>query len=179
MKVFAGRLNERQASALIAAAFIFLEGINFVPRFDQIPKPVPPLRKQAAIQQEWLKLRLERVLPTLMRRYGVQMWLVICREYNEDPVFFSLVSATQFAARRRTIYVFFDRGEKDGVERLALGGGAQGGLYTVYRDPKSRIACGSRPMGLLRKLIEERQPKPSPSTFPHACFFGRAFSRRV
>jgi hypothetical protein len=40
------------------------------------------------------------------------MWLVICREYNEDPVFFSLVSPTTFAARQRTIYVFNDKGEK-------------------------------------------------------------------
>src|SRR5687767_700000 len=90
------------------------------------PDP-PPLKQQAAIQQEWLTARLERVLPALMRKHGVQMWLVICREYNEGPVCFSLVSPTTFAARRRTIYVFFDRGEK-GVERLALGGGSNGGL---------------------------------------------------
>src|SRR5712691_586334 len=94
----------------------------------QTSKPLPPLREQAEIQQQWLKLRLERVLPKLMRKHGVAMWLVICREYNEDPVFFSLVSPTVFAARRRTIYVFFDRGEK-GIERLALGGGSNGGLY--------------------------------------------------
>ncbi|HSE38304.1 MAG TPA: hypothetical protein VLG74_13455, partial [Blastocatellia bacterium] len=100
------------------------------------PKPLPSLREQAAIQQQWLKLRLERVLPSLMRKHGVAMWLVICREYNEDPVFYSLVSPTVFAARRRTIYVFFDRGEERGVERLALGGGSNGGLYTVYRDPE-------------------------------------------
>ena len=101
--------------------------------FGQQPAQLPPLREQAKIQQEWLRLRLERVLPALMRKHRVQMWLVICREYNEDPVFFSLVSPTVFAARRRTIYVFFDRGDR--VERLALGGGSNGGLYTVYRDP--------------------------------------------
>jgi hypothetical protein len=71
-----------------------------------------PLREQAKIQQQWLKLRLERVLPELMRKHKVKMWLVICREYNEDPVFFSLVSPTTFAARQRTIYVFNDKGEK-------------------------------------------------------------------
>ena len=66
------------------------------------PRPLPPLREQAAIRQQWLKLRLERVLPGLMRKHGVQMWLVVCREYTEDPVFYSLVSPTVFAARRRT-----------------------------------------------------------------------------
>ncbi len=78
----------------------------------------PSLREQARIQQEWLKIRLDKILPALMRQNGVQMWIVPMREYNEDPVFSSLVSATTFAARRRTIYVFFDKGEKKGVERL-------------------------------------------------------------
>lgn len=119
-----------------------------------------PLREQAAIEQEWLKLRLERVLPALMRKHGVAMWLIICREYNEDPVFFSLVSPTTFAARRRTIYVFFDRGEREGIERLALGGSSQGGLYTVYRDSEveNRELWGQGQWALLRKVIEERKP---------------------
>jgi peptidase M24-like protein len=123
-------------------------------------KPLPPLREQAEIQQQWLKLRLERTLPKLMRKHRVQMWLVVCREYNEDPVFFSLVSPTVFAARRRTIYVFFDRGESKGIERLALGGGSNGGLYTVYRDPEveSREIYGEGQWLLLRKLIEQRNP---------------------
>lgn len=122
--------------------------------------PLPSLREQAAIQQEWLKLRLERVLPKLMRKHGVQMWLVVCREYNEDPAFFSLVSPTVFAARRRTIYVFHDRGEEEGVERLALGGGSNGGLYRVYRDlaVENREVYGEGQWVLLRKLIEERKP---------------------
>jgi hypothetical protein len=98
---------------------------------------LPPLRDQAEIQQQWLKLRLERVLPQLMRKHGVAMWLVICREYNEDPAFFSLVSPTALSARRRTILVFFDRGPDKGVERLALGGGSNGGLYQILRDPSA------------------------------------------
>ena len=113
------------ASALLLASLLAAAA---PPSRAQTARPVPSLREQAAVQQEWLKLRLERVLPKLMRKHGVQMWLIVCREYNEDPVFFSLVSPTVFAARRRTIYVFFDRGEEKGVERLALGGGSNGGL---------------------------------------------------
>ncbi len=124
------------------------------------PWTLPPLRDQARIQQEWLKARLEQKLPALMRKHGVAMWLVICREYNEDPVFFSLVSPTTLAARRRTIYVFHDRGGEAGVERLALGGGSNGGLYTVYRDPalQGREIMGDTQWATLRKLIEERRP---------------------
>jgi Xaa-Pro aminopeptidase len=130
------------------------------PQSMAAPRMLPPLREQAAIQQEWLKARLERVLPSLMRKHGVSMWLVIQREYNEDPVFWSLVSPTTFAARRRTIYVFYDRGEEKGVERLALGGSSQGGLYTVYRDPEieNRELWGQGQWALLRKVIEERNP---------------------
>ncbi len=123
------------------------------------PAPLPPLRERAEIQQQWLRLRLERVLPQLMRKNGVQMWLVICREYNEDPVFFSLVSPTVMSARRRTILVFYDAGEK-GIERLALGGGSNGGLYTVYRDPDNpgREIYGDAQWTELRKIIETRKP---------------------
>ncbi|MGH9722655.1 MAG: M24 family metallopeptidase [Bryobacteraceae bacterium] len=126
-----------------------------------LASPVPSLREQAQIQQRWLRYRLENILPQLMRKHQVAMWLVLSREYNEDPVFFSLVSPTMLAARRRTIYVFFDRGPEKGVERLALGGGSNGGLYTVYRDPATpgREIYGDAQWTLLRKLIDERKPR--------------------
>ena len=75
------------------------------------------------------------------------MWIVPVREYNEDPVFFALVSPTTLAARRRTIYVFHDRGAT-GVDRIAIGGTTQGGLYTVVRDP----AAASGTAGATRRL---------------------------
>ena len=96
-------------------------------------RPFGTLRDQATLQQRWLAERLETVLPGLMRKYGVSMWVVPMREYNEDPVFRTLVSPTTFAARRRTIYMFYDRGGELGVERVALGGTSQGGLYEAVR----------------------------------------------
>lgn len=128
-----------------------------------------PMRAQAARQQEWLARRLDSVLPPLMRRYGVDMWVIPMREYNEDPVFTSLVSPTTFAARRRTIYVFFDRGPGQGVERLALGGTSQGGLYQAYRSQRA-VAGGAGVGGrtaelwgdqqwlVLKEVIEARRP---------------------
>nr|BCX01333.1 MAG: Xaa-Pro aminopeptidase [Bacteroidota bacterium] len=142
----------------VVCVLFVLSGIASTPAQDL---NLPPLRVQQEIQLGWLKTRLEEVLPRLMRERQVDMWLVICREYNEDPVFFSLVAPTTFAARRRTIYVFYDRGPEKGVERLALGGGDQGGLYQVYRDPEveGRELWGQGQWALLRKLIEERQPR--------------------
>jgi len=48
-----------------------------LPSSAQTNNPVPPLREQAEIQQQWLKLRLKRGVPKLMRKHGVAMWLVI------------------------------------------------------------------------------------------------------
>src|SRR5271165_1102840 len=118
--------------ALICSATLFCASAAFSPDARLLPAS---LQQQAELQQAWLKSRLDNNLPALMRKHGVAMWIVACREYAEDPAFFSLVSPTVFAARRTTIYVFFDRGPNQGVERLALGGDSNGGLYTVYRDP--------------------------------------------
>ncbi|HEU0052204.1 MAG TPA: hypothetical protein VFQ39_03460, partial [Longimicrobium sp.] len=132
-------------------------------------RPFGTLREQAVVRQDWLKLRLERVLPRLMREQGVAMWIIPTREYNEDPVFWSLVSPTTMAARRRTIYVFCDRGPERDVERIAIGGSAQGGLYRVVRDPAAQVGTAgttrrpAEPYGpdqwaLLTPLVEACDP---------------------
>lgn len=81
---------------------------------------VLPLRERAALMDRWLDLRLDTVVPELMRREGIDMWIVSAREYNEDPVIETMLPATWMAARRRTILLFYDRGESEGVERLAV-----------------------------------------------------------
>jgi hypothetical protein len=133
-------------------------------------RPFGTLREQAAVQQEWLRLRLDRVLPRLLREQGVDMWVVPVREYNEDPVFSAFVSPTTMSARRRTIYVLFDRGPERGVERIAIGGSAQGGLWDVVSDPGAAVGnAGARrraaePFGpeqwqLLTRVVEARDPR--------------------
>ena len=137
---------------------------------QQPERPFGTLREQATRQQQWLDARLTTVLPALMRQHGVQMWVVPMREYNEDPVFSSLVSPTTFAARRRTIYVFFDRGGSKGIERLALGGSSQGGLYEAVRSQikvtsgnvgtgNTAELWGDQQWAVLRQVLEERNPK--------------------
>jgi hypothetical protein len=131
-------------------------------------RPFGTLRAQADRQQAWLRERLEIALPQLMRQHGVELWVVPMREYNEDPVFKALVSATTYAARRRTIYVFHDLGPDKGVARIALGGSPQGGIYEVRR-PTRKVDGGGvertgEPWGpeqwrMLKQLLEERQPK--------------------
>ncbi|AGC49123.1 Xaa-Pro aminopeptidase family enzyme [Myxococcus stipitatus DSM 14675] len=132
-------------------------------------RPFGTLREQAERQQSWLRERMETALPQLMRKHGIEMWVVPMREYNEDPVFKALSAPTTFAARRRTIYVFHDRGAEKGVERLALGGGSQGGLFTPRRAQQqvSQGGQGLRQAELwgpdqwlvLKQVLEERQPQ--------------------
>ena len=55
-----------------------------------------------------------------MRETGFDMWLVINREYAEDPVYLSLVPAPVFHARRLSMLVFFDRGEGEPLEILTV-----------------------------------------------------------
>ena len=148
-----------------------LAALFSLPLAAQAPqRPFGTLRDQAAVQQKWLQKRMDLVLPALMRAYGIDMWVVPMREYNEDPVFNSIVSPTTFAARRRTIYVFFDRGAAKGVERIALGGGSQGGVYQAVRSTKEVAASpgvgqhqaelwGDDQWQVLKKVIEERDPK--------------------
>ncbi len=135
-----------------------------------VTRPFGTLREQAELQQQWLNKRMETVLPGLMRAYGIDLWVVPMREYNEDPVFASIVSPTTFAARRRTIYVFYDRGAAKGVERIALGGTSQGGVFEPVRSTKpisggagvgGRQAelWGDEQWQILRKVIEERNPR--------------------
>jgi len=139
-------------------------------------RPFGTLRDQAVRQQRWLEQRLTTVLPGLMRKHGVDMWVIPMREYNEDPVFTSLVAPTTFAARRRTIYVFFDKcaagarpnADSSCVERVALGGTSQGGLYTAARStraitggPPGRQAelWGDEQWLALKDAIEARNPR--------------------
>lgn len=142
----------------------------------QTRRPFGTLREQADIQQRWLDQRMKTVLPTLMKKHGVEMWVVPMREYNEDPVFSSLVSPTTFAARRRTIYLFYDpcantRGEcSKPFERLAMGGTAQGGVYQAIRSTKPAAGpaggtaqaqaelWGDEQWQVLKTEIEKRNP---------------------
>lgn len=153
-------------------------GLYAMAEAQELKNPLPLLREQARIQQEWLKIRLETVLPGLMRENKVEMWVVPMREYNEDPVFSSFVSATTFFARRRTIYVFFDRGPEKAVERLALGGSSQGGLFVAYRDTTLGNAelWGKDQWKLLKKVVEERNPKTISVNISHAHAFSDGLS---
>ncbi|OTA58923.1 hypothetical protein K449DRAFT_385475 [Hypoxylon sp. EC38] len=68
-------------------------------------QPLPSLREQAELVDGWTEER-KALIPRLLRKYGIDAWLMSQREYAEDTVFWALKEATQFSARRRTTHLF-------------------------------------------------------------------------
>ena len=127
-----------------------------------------PLREQAAVQGRWLKTRLDTIVPELLEREDIDMWIVICREYNEDPVLMSLLPATSMSARRRTILVFARTGTE--VERLTLSRYGYEGFYGVWNhDEEDQFDC-------LARIVRERDPERIGINYSRIFAFGDGIS---
>jgi Xaa-Pro aminopeptidase len=110
-------------------------------------------REQNALITPWIRKRFDTVLPELMTREGIDMWIIPTREYNEDPVFASMSPITYYASRRRTILVFINPGSGKPVERYSIGRFDYDRLYTMFPTSNDTQWEG------LRKLVEDKQPK--------------------
>jgi len=110
------------------------------------------MQERAEIQDSWLERRLDTVVPAVMRERGVDMWILIAREYNEDPVVKTMLPAAWLSARRRTVLVFFDNG--DTVERFAVSRYAVGTFFKAAWNPEQQPDQWAR----LAELIAARNP---------------------
>ena len=77
-------------------------------------------KERAVLKDEILADRFDTLLPQLMDATGIDMWLLISREYNEDPVMRTMLPATWLNARRRTMIVFYRNKEDNTFEKLAI-----------------------------------------------------------
>ncbi len=119
-----------------------------------------PLRRQADVTNGWLAERLRTVLPAVMRRTGFDLWIVVAREYNEDPVLMSLLPAPMMSARRRTILVF--HAPADGpFEAMAIANAGIGldGLYRPMWDKSRTGGATEDQWACLRRTVAERDPR--------------------
>ena len=114
-----------------------------------------PERERAKVVDEILKERFETLLPELMDRTGIDMWVLISREYNEDPVLKNMLPATWLNARRRTIILFYRDSKKNTIDKLAVA------RYNFGENIQSAWDKDKQPNQWLRlmELIEERNPK--------------------
>ena len=136
------------------------------------PPAVLSQRLRAAPVNAMLQDRLDNLLPDLMRQAGIDMWLVINREYMEDPVYLTLVPAPVFAARRTTMLMFFDRGGEEGVERLTVSRYPLGEFYASSWDGGSDDEQWEQ----LAALIGERDPEKIGINFSRDWAFGDGLS---
>ena len=83
---------------LIITSILFITNINC--------QDILPLKERAAFINKLQKDRLNNLLPKLMEKTGIDMWVLIAREYNEDPIIKTMLPPTWLNARRTTIVVF-------------------------------------------------------------------------
>lgn len=95
-------------------------------------------REQAKVIDSWLDDRINNLLPTLMTETGIDMWVVISREYNEDPVIRTMLPATWMAARRRTILVMYQPAPQAPVETFAIARYDVGKAFKRAWNPESQ-----------------------------------------
>ena len=112
-------------------------------------------REQADVIDRWLEYRMENLLPELMTETGIDMWVVISREYNEDPVIRTMLPATWHAARRRTILVMYQPSANAPVETYAVARYDVGKTFKRAWDPETQPDQWKA----LMDLIASKKPK--------------------
>ncbi|SIQ75967.1 M24 family metallopeptidase [Maribacter ulvicola] len=112
-------------------------------------------KERAKVIDEILDDRFNNLLPKLMDAADLDMWVVISREYNEDPVIKTMLPATWLNARRRTILLFYRDKAKNTIEKLAVARYNVGKNIVSAWDKKKEPNQWTR----LMQLISERNPK--------------------
>lgn len=112
-------------------------------------------REQAKVMNEIQDDRLHTLLPALMRQDGIDMWIILSREHNEDPVIETLLPATWMGSQRTTMLVIFDRGADKELEYLAIARYDAGSIFKLAWDPVHQPDQWAQ----LSKIVEERSPK--------------------
>ena len=123
--------------------------------FNVKSQDILSLKERARVIEEIQKDRFDNLLPKLMEETGIDMWVIITREYNEDPVIKTLLPPTWLNARRRTILAFhYDKKSKD-LEKVAIARYSFGknipSIWNKEEEPNQ--------MKALAKFIEEKNPE--------------------
>jgi Xaa-Pro aminopeptidase len=131
------------------AALLFL--LLSVPARSQVLSP----RDQSRVIDEILQERMDNLLPALMDRTGIDMWVIISREYNEDPVLKTMLPSTWLSARRTTMLVFYRDAARKSIEKLAIA------RYNVGESIKAAWDMQKFPnqWDALLDVIKTRNPK--------------------
>ena len=128
-------------AALLAATPVLADTPLALSETEQAAPALPRIlapRERASLENRILAERLDSIIPQIMREEGIDLWLLVAREYFEEPVVATMLDAENMHARRRTILVFHDPGEGKPVERLTVSRYGLGGLFAPTWDPDTQ-----------------------------------------
>jgi Xaa-Pro aminopeptidase len=117
------------------------------------------MKEQSSVVLNITRLRLDRLLPKIMRETNFDMWIIVCQEDDLDPVFKTMIPYRQWCPITQML-IFFDPGDGRDVERLNLSRTDMQGLHRNAWDfgawdrekKESQWAC-------LERIVRERDPK--------------------
>lgn len=112
-------------------------------------------RERAATENRILAERLDTLIPQIMREEGIDLWLLVAREYFEEPVVATMLDAENMHARRRTILIFHDPGAGKPVGRLTVSRYGLGGLFAPAWNPDEQ----PDQWAAVAEIIAARDPK--------------------
>ena len=113
-----------------------------------------PMMQRAAFIDDIIEKRVKTLLPQLMNEHDMDMWILISREYNEDPILKTLLPATWLSARRTTILVFA-RENKKTVNSYAIGTYKVGDMFEKAWDKQKH----PNQWQALQALVVQYDPK--------------------
>lgn len=111
------------------------------------------MEQRAKVINAMLEDKIKNYLPAIMRREGLDMWIIVSREYNEDPVIKTMLPATWLAARRRTILIIYDNGNN--LETMAVARYNVGNVFKKSWDKESQPDQWLR----VAEIIKKRNPQ--------------------
>ena len=78
------------------------------------------VKEQAVTINEVLTDRIDHLLPKLMDEAKIDCWVIISREYNEDPILKTFLPAEWLSARRTTMLVFYRDKKNESIHSYAI-----------------------------------------------------------
>lgn len=133
------------------------------------------IRDQYQLCDELLKDRLDNLMPRLLKECGVDMWLVICREYNEDPVFKTITPQLVKNASRTSCFIFsLDQNGKYEALSLSRPNPRLAPYYIQAYDPKTQDQYEA-----IAKAVLDRDPKRVAVNISEDCAQADGLSKKL
>ena len=144
---------------IIASIFVFSAFGSLISAQNRSNEPIPAMPKmltqleQMNVREQWLEKRLGGMLLPMMKRHGIEMWIVVNEEFHSDPVTEYIVPPIPMVGRR-DFFIFIDRGTR--LERIAVVRYVEERLkkhYKVLNPPRAELAAA------IKRIVDERAPK--------------------